>query len=91
MPDYIQWAVDGRIMRTVYKNQTWNEGCKCFKYPMREARIALSIWDGGMGAQGTAEWAGGPTDWSKDDNPDYTMEVDWWAVDPTSYCDFVFG
>ncbi|KAI9002977.1 concanavalin A-like lectin/glucanase domain-containing protein [Hyaloraphidium curvatum] len=77
MPDYIQWIVDNRVLRTTYKNTTWDEGCRCYKYPTREARIAFSIWDGGMGAEGTAWWAGGPTDWSRDDNPDYTMEVDW--------------
>lgn len=77
LPDYIQWVVDNRILRTVYKNQTWDEGCKCYKYPMREARVAFSVWDGGQGAEGTAWWAGGPTDWSKDPNDNYMMEVDW--------------
>lgn len=53
-----------------------------YKYPTEISRVAFSIWDGGMGAKGTADWAGCPTDWSKDGQV-YTMYVDW--VNVTCY------
>lgn len=46
------------------------------KYPSEPSRISFSLWDGGQGAEGTADWAGTPTDWS-DPNKMYTMTVDW--------------
>ncbi|KAI9025495.1 concanavalin A-like lectin/glucanase domain-containing protein [Hyaloraphidium curvatum] len=73
-PDYIRWLSDGRVLRTLLKNQT-------SKFPTEESRISFSIWDGGQGAPGTADWAGSPTDWSRDPNPDYVLHVDSFSVD----------
>ncbi|KAF9586222.1 hypothetical protein BGW38_008432 [Lunasporangiospora selenospora] len=45
------------------------------KFPSTPARIQLGIWDGGQGVNGTAEWAGYPTDWSTPDKR-YDLEID---------------
>ncbi|KAG0327412.1 hypothetical protein BG000_000964 [Podila horticola] len=80
MPDHISWKVDGRLVRSVYRNQTKDDdacvdpstGLKVKKFPSTPARIQFGIWDGGQGSNGTAIWAGTPTDWSK---PDQTYEI----------------
>lgn len=80
MPDHISWKVDGRLVRSVYRNQTKDDdacvdpstGLKIKKFPSTPARIQFGIWDGGQGSNGTAIWAGTPTDWSK---PDQTYEI----------------
>lgn len=75
LPDHISWIVDGNVVRTVNKQDTLDAATGLFKYPSRPSRVQLSIWDGGMGADGTASWAG-KTDWS-DQSKTYTMTVDW--------------
>lgn len=78
MPDYILWKVDGRVIRSVFKNETKNDvgvpGEK--RFPQSPARIQFGIWDGGQGSEGTAAWAGTPTDWSKHDQS-YQLQVDY--------------
>lgn len=80
LPDYISWKIDGRVVRSVFRNQTKDDelvvdpatGLKAKKFPSTPARIQFGIWDGGQGSNGTAAWAGTPTDWSK---PDQTYEI----------------
>ncbi|KAJ1765884.1 putative glycosidase CRH2 [Coemansia sp. RSA 2523] len=64
-PDQIVWVVDGNAFRTVKRSETWDAGSGTFKYPDSEAYVSFSIWDGGSGAQGTADWAGGAIQWGQ--------------------------
>ncbi|KAJ2851385.1 putative glycosidase CRH2 [Coemansia brasiliensis] len=74
-PDYIQWAVDGKTLRTLKREDTYNKANDEYRFPAAEGRIGLSVWDGGnSGAKGTEEWAGYPTPWTKDTV--YKMYVD---------------
>ncbi|CAG8433520.1 6286_t:CDS:2 [Diversispora eburnea] len=75
-PELLSWYVDGKLVRQVTKESTYDQGAKVYKYPSEPSRISFSLWDGGEGAKGTADWAGTPTDWS-DPNKMYTMAVDW--------------
>ncbi|KAI8597420.1 concanavalin A-like lectin/glucanase domain-containing protein, partial [Dissophora ornata] len=80
MPDYLLWKVDGRVVRSVLRNETKDDvdalgapvidqatGQHVKRYPSTPARIQFGIWDGGQGSQGTASWAGTPTNWSTPD------------------------
>ncbi|KAJ1896056.1 putative glycosidase CRH2, partial [Coemansia sp. IMI 209127] len=64
-PDSITWSVDGNAFRTVNRADTWDSSVNAYKYPDSEAYISYSIWDGGSGAQGTSEWAGGAIQWGE--------------------------
>lgn len=50
--DRIIWLVNNNPIRTLYAANTPG-------FPTTPARIGLGIWDGGSGAVGTREWAGG--------------------------------
>ncbi|KAJ2724548.1 putative glycosidase CRH2 [Coemansia sp. Benny D115] len=63
-PDSIQWLVNGQHFRTVKRSDTWDAAKGVFKYPEAEAFVSFSIWDGGSGAKGTADWAGGAINWA---------------------------
>jgi len=76
-PDQTRWLVDGNVIRTMKKADTWDAASNAYHYPTQQSQISFGIWDGGQGAEGTAFWAGSPTDWSKDPNPDYQVFVDW--------------
>ncbi|KAJ2309588.1 putative glycosidase CRH2 [Coemansia sp. RSA 2705] len=74
-PDFISWAVDGKTLRTLKREDTYNKSAKEYRFPAAEGRVGLSIWDGGnSGAEGTEEWAGTPTPWT--DSTVYQMFVD---------------
>ncbi|XBW35963.1 hypothetical protein QEN19_001536 [Hanseniaspora menglaensis] len=64
-PDMIQWLIDGRIVRTLQKVDTWDPIMKKYKYPQTPMKVHLSIWPGGSegNSPGTIEWAGGLVDW----------------------------
>ncbi|KAJ2769477.1 putative glycosidase CRH2 [Coemansia nantahalensis] len=64
-PDQIVWLVDGAAFRTVKRSETWDSASGTFRYPDSEAYISYSIWDGGAGAKGTSDWAGGATRWEQ--------------------------
>ncbi|KAJ2002244.1 putative glycosidase CRH2 [Coemansia thaxteri] len=64
-PDQIVWLVDGAAFRTVKRSDTWDPSVNAFKFPDSESYVSFGIWDGGSGAQGTADWAGGAINWSK--------------------------
>ncbi|KAJ2383746.1 putative glycosidase CRH2, partial [Coemansia sp. RSA 2559] len=65
-PDSITWSVDGNAFRTVNRADTWDSSVNAYKYPDSEAYISYSIWDGGSGAKGTSDWAGGAIQWGAD-------------------------
>ncbi|KAI8057669.1 concanavalin A-like lectin/glucanase domain-containing protein [Syncephalis plumigaleata] len=73
-PEYVAWGVDGKEIRRLAKTAANKKEDGSFKYPDSLSRVQLSIWDGGMGLKGTADWAGTPTDWS-DKNKVYSMYV----------------
>lgn len=57
--DRIQYIMDGKVVRTV------NAGAPG-DYPQTPSFVRFGIWSGGdSDSQGTREWAGGATDWSK--------------------------
>lgn len=68
-PEHIKWYIDGSLVRTVNKKDTWNSTSKIYHYPQTPSRVQLSLWPGGAptNAEGTIEWAGGPINW---DHPD---------------------
>ncbi|KAF9434934.1 hypothetical protein BGZ76_007179 [Entomortierella beljakovae] len=90
MPEYINWSVDGKVIRSVFKNQTKDDvdpitgapimdeatGQPVKRFPSTPARIQFGIWDGGQGSDGTAAWAGTPTDWSKP-GQSYEVQIDY--------------
>ncbi|KAJ1733314.1 putative glycosidase CRH2 [Coemansia sp. Benny D160-2] len=62
-PDYIQWVADGNNFRTVRRQDTWDSASGVYKYPESESFVSFSVWDGGSGEKGTADWAGGAINW----------------------------
>uniref|UniRef100_A0A1D1Z6F4 Putative glycosidase crf2 n=1 Tax=Anthurium amnicola TaxID=1678845 RepID=A0A1D1Z6F4_9ARAE len=65
--DQLSWLIDGRIVRTVKKSDTYNKTTGNYDYPQTPSRIQLSIWDAGDGPEGTKNWAGGATNWNAPD------------------------
>ncbi|KAJ2450978.1 putative glycosidase CRH2 [Coemansia sp. RSA 2336] len=63
-PEEIVWLVDDKPFRSVRRADTWDPAARVFKFPDAEAYVSFSIWDGGSGAKGTADWAGGKINWS---------------------------
>ncbi|KAJ6183656.1 hypothetical protein N7519_004957 [Penicillium mononematosum] len=57
------WLIDGKNVRTV----NYNDAQGGARYPQTPMNIRVGIWAGGAptNAQGTIDWAGGPTDYSK--------------------------
>lgn len=57
------WLIDGKIVRTV----NYNDAQGGARYPQTPMNIRVGIWAGGAptNAQGTIDWAGGPTDYSQ--------------------------
>jgi beta-glucanase (GH16 family) len=68
-PDQTQWIIDGQVMRTLKKSDTWNSTANRFQYPQTPARLQMSLWPAGQpsNAQGTIDWAGGEIDWDSQD------------------------
>ncbi|KAJ2599341.1 putative glycosidase CRH2 [Coemansia sp. RSA 1721] len=64
-PDKIVWSVNGNSFRTVNRADTWDSASNTFKFPDSESYVSYSIWDGGSGAQGTSDWAGGAIQWGQ--------------------------
>lgn len=63
--DRIHWYIDGRIVRTLQKVDTWDAQQKIYKYPQTPMKLHVSIWPGGSenNSPGTIDWAGGLVDW----------------------------
>ncbi|SNX81643.1 related to UTR2 - cell wall protein [Melanopsichium pennsylvanicum] len=69
-PNRLRWLIDGTIVRTLYRKNTFNKNDGLYHYPSSPMRLQLSIWGAGDGTfpQGTVDWAGGLIDWSKAPN-----------------------
>lgn len=63
--DRIHWYIDGKIVRTLKKVDTWDLHKNIFKYPQTPMKLHVSIWPGGSknNSPGTINWAGGLIDW----------------------------
>ncbi|KAM0720234.1 hypothetical protein Q7P37_004370 [Cladosporium fusiforme] len=64
-PDETKWLIDGKTVRTLKRDDTYNETTKQHNYPQTPSRVQLSLWPGGLpsNGKGTIEWAGGLVDW----------------------------
>ncbi|EXJ87141.1 murein transglycosylase [Capronia epimyces CBS 606.96] len=64
-PDTITWSIDGKVVRTLDRESTWNATSNRYSYPQTPARVQLSLWPGGLASngEGTIEWAGGLVQW----------------------------
>ncbi|KAG9783052.1 glycoside hydrolase family 16 protein, partial [Aureobasidium melanogenum] len=64
-PDTITWSIDGKVVRTLNREDTWNATANRYSYPQTPARVQLSLWPGGLASngQGTIDWAGGLVQW----------------------------
>lgn len=71
--DRIKWSIDGQVLRTLNKDDTYNSTSKKYMYPQSPARIQFSLWPAGdtSNAEGTIEWSGGPINWDSSDIKDY--------------------
>lgn len=67
-PDYINWSIDDKVVRTLKRDDTYNKTTNQYKYPQTPSRVQLSLWPGGLqsNGQGTIDWAGGLVDWDSD-------------------------
>lgn len=65
-PDYLTWAIDGTVLRTKFRNETYNSTTGQYHYPQSPSRVQLSLWPAGLqsNGQGTIDWAGGLVDWN---------------------------
>ncbi|KAL6253078.1 putative glycosidase CRH2 [Rhinocladiella similis] len=64
-PDTITWSIDGKVVRTLDREDTWNATANRYSYPQTPSRVQLSLWPGGLptNGEGTIEWAGGLVQW----------------------------
>ncbi|KAI1461746.1 glycoside hydrolase family 16 protein [Annulohypoxylon moriforme] len=60
--DRIVWTIDGTVVRTLTSSDAESN-----QYPQTPMKIKFGAWSGGdsSNAEGTIEWARGPTDYSK--------------------------
>ncbi|KAF1816643.1 hypothetical protein P152DRAFT_381702, partial [Eremomyces bilateralis CBS 781.70] len=65
-PDHLDWIVDGKILRTLKRQDTWNSTSNRFDYPQTPSRVMLSLWPAGLpsNGEGTIKWSGGLVDWN---------------------------
>nr|KIR48427.1 hypothetical protein I312_02272 [Cryptococcus bacillisporus CA1280] len=75
--NYINWSIDGLVVRTVRKTDAISEDERQYKFPPTPSRVQISIWPAGTddNAQGTIDWAGGYIDWT---NSDYLSNGYFW-------------
>ncbi|KAL4925594.1 putative cell wall glucanase (Utr2) [Aspergillus undulatus] len=68
-PEKLEWLIDGKVVRTLTKEETFNETSNRYEYPQTPSRMQMSLWPAGQAsnAQGTIEWAGGEIDWNSED------------------------
>lgn len=68
-PTQLTWSVDGTVMRTLKRSDTWNTTTNQYHYPQTPARVELSLWPAGSpkNGEGTIAWAGGLVNWNAQD------------------------
>ncbi|KGO65918.1 Concanavalin A-like lectin/glucanases superfamily [Penicillium italicum] len=69
----ITWSVDGKALRTL----SYNDAKSGTRYPQTPLNVRIGIWAGGdpSNSEGTIEWAGGITDYSKGPFTMYIKDV----------------
>lgn len=82
-PDTITWSIDGKIVRTLDREKTWNATANRYSFPQTPSRVQLSLWPGGLptNGEGTINWAGGLVQW---DSPYMTNGYYYAAFDEVS-------
>ncbi|KEF56760.1 murein transglycosylase [Exophiala aquamarina CBS 119918] len=82
-PDTITWSIDGKVVRTLDRDTTWNATANRYSFPQTPSRVQLSLWPGGLptNGEGTIEWAGGLVQW---DSPYMTNGYYYAAFDEVS-------
>ncbi|KAJ5471118.1 hypothetical protein N7530_008475 [Penicillium desertorum] len=67
------WSVDGKVIRTL----SFNDAQSGTRYPQTPMNVRIGIWAGGdpSNAEGTIQWAGGETDYSKSPFTMYIKDV----------------
>lgn len=84
-PEQLTWSIDGQVLRTLKKSDTWNETANRYSYPQSPSRVQLSLWPAGLptNPQGTINWAGGQITWNSPymTNGYYYAQVDSITVD----------
>lgn len=77
--DKVDWVIDGVVVRTLYKKDTWDPNAKVYKFPDSPMRLEIAIWPGGSEKNeiGTIMWAGGLVDW---DNPPDMLEKGYFSA-----------
>lgn len=65
-PDTLTWSIDGKVVRTLKKSDTWNATANRYTFPQTPARVQLSLWPAGLptNPKGTIDWAGGQITWN---------------------------
>ncbi|SCU81316.1 LAME_0B06502g1_1 [Lachancea meyersii CBS 8951] len=63
--DRIQWLIDGSVVRTLHRDDTYDSIQNIYKYPATPMRLEIALWPGGVKSNnpGTVMWAGGLIDW----------------------------
>ncbi|KAI9487089.1 MAG: concanavalin A-like lectin/glucanase domain-containing protein [Benjaminiella poitrasii] len=65
-PSEIKWFINDEEIRTTTLTET--KSGNTYEFPSHPARVQIGLWDG-SGSSGTAQWAHGPIDWSKQKAP----------------------
>jgi hypothetical protein len=67
--DTITWYIDGKSVRVLNREDTWNATANRYSYPQTPCQVQLSLWPAGLSSngQGTIEWGGGLVDWNSPD------------------------
>ncbi|KAF2666207.1 glycosyl hydrolases family 16 protein [Microthyrium microscopicum] len=67
--DQITWSVDGNVLRTKKRSETWNSTSNRWDFPQTPSRVQISLWPAGLpsAGKGTIDWAGGLVDWNSPD------------------------
>ncbi|ORX35156.1 putative cell wall organization and biogenesis-related protein [Kockovaella imperatae] len=75
--DYLNWMIDGNVVRSLQKQSTLSSDGTTYKYPTTPSQIQISIWPAGINtsAEGTIAWAGGMINWQ---DPDYVANGYFW-------------
>lgn len=74
-PDHIKLSVNGNQVRWISASDLGSA------FPNRPAKVVFDIWDAGTGVEpGVSDWAGGPTWWGDNNNPEFRMQVDWVTI-----------
>ena len=65
-PDAVKWYIDGNVVRTLNREDTWNATANRYFYPQTPCQVQLSLWPAGLSSngEGTIQWGGGLVQWN---------------------------